>query len=82
VAGAIVDLETGNVPATIGAKGSGWQHWMFSGGTFPAIHRVSPDSRLLIVRQAAGQPSIADTYYFVLGEQSFQADLCGAWKEK
>ena len=76
-AGAIIDLVTGKVyQPPFAPKGSGWQHWMFSGGTFPEpFMEYRVNSSLLIVRRAAGQPHIADTYYFLWENEQFRQIL-------
>jgi hypothetical protein len=72
-AGAVIDLQTGNVyPPPLALKGNGWQHWISCTATFEDIgYEFHVNSSLLIARcgfnyspQGKNQPDV----YYVLWE--------------
>src|SRR5439155_14402575 len=66
-AGAIVDLQTGNVfPPPLGGKGSGWDRWIFCGGVFEAPYtEYRRNSLLMILRCTKSSVKAPDLYYLV-----------------
>ncbi|MCC6591259.1 MAG: hypothetical protein IT168_31530 [Bryobacterales bacterium] len=66
VAGAIVDLKTGDVyPPPKAVEGSGWDRWIVAGGFIdgPLID-FRADSRLLIVRQPGVDSAYQEARYY------------------
>jgi hypothetical protein len=80
-AGAIVDLQTGDVfPPPLGSPDrSGWERWMFAGGPVQGEYvEYRRDSRLMIVRTiGVGRPPrgftyLQDTHYLVWKTDHFE----------
>lgn len=73
-AGAIIDLQTGDVlPPPRGSHGNGWDRWIFCGGVFDRPYvECRRDSRLLILRCSAGSDWGPDVFYFVLDGSQFR----------
>jgi hypothetical protein len=79
-AGALIDLQTGNVfpPPLAKPGGSGWERWIECTACFEgANNEFHADSRLMIVRCGLNfserlQKNIPDTYYFLWEENRFR----------
>jgi hypothetical protein len=67
-AGAVVDLQTGDVyppPKPAGAMNTGWERWIFAGGIVDGSYiEMRPDSRLVIVRQQSKAPASQEARYY------------------
>jgi len=76
-AGAIVDLQTGNVfPPPLGGKGSGWDRWIFCGGVFEAPYtEYRRNSLLMILRCTKSSVKAPDLYYLVWENDRFRQVL-------
>jgi hypothetical protein len=79
-AGAVIDLETGDVLPLPLAKtnGSGWERWITCPASFEGTgDDFRPDSRLMILRCGMNfdeqlQRNVPDVYYFALEDQRFR----------
>ncbi len=65
-AGALVDLQTGDVYRPPGVEGTrGWDRWIFAGGVIDLPYLdIRADSRLAIVRQQGSKPGTYDVSYY------------------